>query len=353
MAFYVVGLNAKTHSVEEREKYAFLDKVLINRNKKLIESCIVDEILTISTCNRFEIYFFTKHSSEKVISHLFNNNPPKKLYILKDFKASYHLCQVASGLDSQILGENEVLGQVKKAYLLAQQSDLTKKWLNKIFQKAIYVGKRVRTLTGISKCSLSTGGIIIDKIKHHFDDLSKINVLLIGAGDISRSVAMSLYKKDVRNIMISNRGHETGTLLAEEMNSSYIPIDRLYDSMRSADVIISSTSAPHYILTREHETSFNNGSKKVIVDLAVPRDIEPEISSYDNISLYNIDDISTISSLNKVKRKKEVKKANQIIAMENCNLCLSLKIEDNLCPANSGLYDFRQVYKTLKKSTII
>ncbi len=349
MSIYLVGLNAKTHTVEEREKYALLNQQIVNRNNALIEDGLVSEIVTLSTCNRVEHYFVTELAVESVTNKLFNCDIPKDLYILENSEASHHLFRVVSGLDSEIVGENEILGQVKKAYFLAQENDLTAKQLNVLFQKAISVGKRVRTVTDISKCSVSTDGIILDKIKKRYRQLSEITVLLIGAGDISRSIAMSLHKKGVRNILISNRSQERGTLLAQEMESVYIPLDELHNTLSLADVIISSTSAPHYIITKDHE-SFINNDDKILVDLAVPRDIAPEVEDMNNITLINIDNISTLSCLNKAKRENEVNKAHQVLAMENCKLCMTLNLKEKSCITSSEIFDFNQLYKTLKKT---
>lgn len=350
MAIYLVGLNAKTHTVEERERYALLTDQIVNRNKRLKEETLIDEIVTLSTCNRVEHYFVTNHPLEDVIPQLFNNNYPSNIYIKSNFVASHHLFQVSSGLDSQIIGENEILGQVKNSYLLAQKNGLTGKSLNVLFQKAINIGKRARSATNISKFSISTGGIIIDKVKNHFKNMSKLKVLLIGAGDIAKNVAMSLHKKGIQNLLISNRSSEKGRHLAQEMEASYVPINQLFETIKEADVVISSTTAPHYIIAKEHEEYFID-SQKIMVDLAVPRDIEPDVAEYSNIEYYNIDNISNISDENKSKRVDEVNKANELIAMENCKFCLSLCL--NVCQYHSSnrLYDFNQLYKTHKKST--
>ncbi len=345
MPLYSIGISAKTHTVEEREKFALLDQQLIHRNHELIETGLVEEIVSLSTCNRIEHYFITEKTLEPVIDKLFGSPAPKNLNIRKNSSASHHLFAVSAGLNSQILGENEVLGQIKKAYLLSQENDLTAKHLNVLFQKAIYVGKRIRTVTDISKCSVSTGGIILDKIKKRYDDLSQISVLMIGTGNISRSVTMSLHHKGVKNIFLSNRNPKVGELIAKEMEATYIPINKLYDSIKTSDVVISSTTAPHYLITKDHEAYFNHG-KKLMIDLAVPRDIHPEVGDYENIDLINIDAITPLSALNQSKREQAVLKAEYIIAMENCNYCYNRLLSDKSSPpATISFYDFKKLYK--------
>ncbi|MDH4127746.1 MAG: glutamyl-tRNA reductase [Spirochaetota bacterium] len=352
MPLYAVGLNAKTHSVEEREQFALLDQQIVHRCKQLIESEIVDEIVTLSTCNRIEYYFSSNQPIKKIIYELFNHKIPGNLYILKDFEVSHHLFEVVSGLNSQVFGENEILGQVKKAYFLAQENGLTKKQMNILFQKAIYVGKRIRTITDISKCSVSTGGIILDKIKNRFTDLSKINVLLIGAGDISRSVGTSLYHKGVRNIFLCNRSQERGELLAKEIEAKYVPLDELYNTLKIADVVISSTTAPHYLVTKSQE-AYLKGHYKLMFDLSVPRDIHPEVNQYENIELFNIDSISSLSDFNKSKREKEIFRAKEILSLENCNFCTSNSLNEKTgCPVNSNFFDFNSLYKWYKKTSV-
>lgn len=352
MALYSVGINAKTHSVEVREKFALLDQQIINRNQKLIDENIVDEIVTLSTCNRLEHYFITDKPVEEVALLLFDGCPPENLHVLDDSRTSHHLFEVTSGLVSQVLGENEILGQVKKSYNLAQENGHTKKHLNVLFQKAVYVGKRVRTITDISKSAVSTGGIIIDKIKNHFDDLYDVNVLLIGAGDISRAVAASLYQKGVKNIFITNRSKEKGEMIAKELEASYVPVDKLYEKIAESEVVISSTTAPHYLIAKSHKDYLSKG-KKLLIDLAVPRDIEPGIDEdLDNIELVNIDSITTITDSNKQRRFLEVQRAGKIIALENCNYCCSRLEQEECCiPSTLNFLDFNKLYKSHKAHT--
>ncbi|MDH5680048.1 MAG: glutamyl-tRNA reductase [Spirochaetota bacterium] len=348
MPLYAVGMNAKTHHVDEREAFALLDQQIVRRNQKLIDEGLVDEIVTLSTCNRIEHYFVSDNSLDEMTRVLFGENPPENLIQLKDTEVSYHLFQVSAGLDSQILGENEILGQLKRAYFLAQENNLTGKHMNVLFQKGIYVGKRVRTMTDISKCSVSTGGIILDKIKHHFEKLENLKVLLIGAGEISRVVATSLYHKGVRDIRISNRSQETGMALAHEMNAVYIPLDKLYDNIKEADVVISSTTAPHYLITKTHE-EYLKGDHKLLIDLAVPRDIEPDVNDFENIDLINIDSISTLSNLNQNKRQEATDKANDIIALENCHFCLK-RLHVDRSPVTLSFFDFEELYRKEKSA---
>ncbi len=352
MALYVVGLDAKTHSVEEREKYALLEPQFIHQNKKLIETSLVNEIVTLSTCNRIEHYFVTDNHIDSIIPALFKGSYPKNLYIHKGSHASHHLFQVSSGLESNILGENEILGQIKKAYLLAQENNLTGRILNIIFQKAIYVGKRVRTITDISKCSVSTGGIILDKIKKRFKNLDEIKVLLIGAGEITRVISTTLHQKNIKNLYVMNRGHAKGEHLAQEMEANFIPMNKLYDSMKDMDVIISSTSAPHYIISNDH-TSYLGNNYKLIIDLAVPRDVHPDLGSLDFIELINIDSISTLSQLNQNKRKLEIQKALQIISIENCSVCNFHSLSESDSCNTIHFFDFKQLYRNHKKSPIL
>ena len=317
--FYCIGIHARNHSLEKREQYFLSQEDTVLKNHKLVQQGLVYEIVTLSTCNRIEHYIVTKKPLTSILNTFFNPIP-KHIYFFKGKEASYHLFYVAAGLDSQILGENEILSQVKRTYLRAHSYGLTAKYLNTLFQKAIALGKKVRSCTKISKYSLSTFGIIFQKIKNYFrENTLETHILLIGIGDMAQSIALSLWKKGFKNLFICNKKQSKGLGFAQRMNLGYIAEPNLQDNLDRMQVIISSTSSPNLVI-HQKSTIYWKNQTKLLIDLAVPRDIDPSIpKNKPHIHLFNIDQILDLSQQHLNKRHKAIHDVEKIVALENEN----------------------------------
>jgi glutamyl-tRNA reductase len=215
-----------------------------------------------------------------------------------------------------VLGETEILGQLKKAYDLALQTGHTGGRLNKAFQRAFNVAKHIRTETNIQRGSVSVGSVAVELAEKIFSRLSDRDVMIIGAGDTSEKTARALLSRGARSILVSNRSHDKAVALANELGGRAVPFDNWADEFANLDIIISSTSAPHYILNRvklEPLMKLRRNRPLLLIDIAVPRDIEPEVNFLADVYLYNMDDLQTIADDYLKQRKEEVARCEQII----------------------------------------
>ena len=352
MVLYCIGIHSRTHDLEKREKYVLSKEEVLQRDLRIYREGLIEEVVTLSTCNRVENYIVSRKGVEGLLKKLFKPLP-EDLLILKGSKASHHLFSVSVGLDSQIFGENEILGQIKKAYQEYNGYGLTGKYLNTLFQKAIYIGKKVRSSTGISKYSVSLFGIILEKIKYYFKNYKEAKVFLMGMGQIGHSIGVGLNKKGLRKITISTKDLLKGKSISKKMDFNYIPWERFEEGLRGSDVIISSTSSGNYIIGRKHEKDLEGGFK-LLIDLAVPRDIDPVlIEDNMDLKLLNVDDIGVLSENNLQKRKKVIMEAEEMIAFENCHYCynrLNMNSKDRLEECLLGFTNVNEVYKNFKSN---
>jgi glutamyl-tRNA reductase len=286
---------------------------------KIQENYQVSEHLQIKTCNRAEIYL--------VMDEYPSNYEWNGLMVEKDEQALEHVLKLSCGLESMIVGEDQILGQLKEAHKISAKNGTCGPVLSNVFTKAIHVGQSVRKKTRINQGSVSIGSVAVDLAEHVHGDLKCKKVLIIGAGKMGTLVAKALVEKKLKAIVVANRTHDRAVCLARELGGSAIHFDRLSEAMQDADVVISATGAPHPILTKEkveesvpHETL----EKMVMVDIANPRDIEEDITSL-GVRLYNIDDLRGMARKNKKMREDEAKEAEKIIKGELQLLEKSLK----------------------------
>jgi glutamyl-tRNA reductase len=238
------------------------------------------------------------------------------LYTLGEPQSLEHLFRVASGLDSMVLGETEILGQLKKAYDVALQAGHTGGRLNKAFQRAFNVAKHIRTETSIQRGSISVGSVAVELAEKIFSDLTQRDVMILGAGDTSEKTARALLSRGARSIIVSNRSHDKAVALAAELGGRAVLFDNWAAEFSRIDIVISSTSAPHYVLDRkklEPLMKLRRHRPLLLIDIAVPRDIEPEVNFMENVYLYNIDDLQAIADDYLKQRKEEVARCEQII----------------------------------------
>src|SRR5215471_15415746 len=248
MKFFVVGLSHKTAPVELREQLAVDWADLVRRARSLKRLEGLDEIVLLSTCNRVEIYATAadgRARSSSLFWSLWNEAPDLRpnTYIYEDLAAARHLFRVAAGLDSMVLGETEITGQVKKAYDLALVAQLTGGTLNRVFQKAFQVAKEIRTRTGIGRGAISVGGVAVELAQRIFhDDLQKQSILVIGTGDIGKACVRHLAKQGVGSILVSNRSFERATALAGEFGGQAVRFEDYLSAMAGADIVVAATS---------------------------------------------------------------------------------------------------------------
>ena len=316
MSIFCLGVNHKTAPVEIRERLAFAEKSV---PQHLSEICGMDEIseaVVISTCNRVEIYGGSETPAaaldklvEYLIGHFAVEPGEVEFYRHEADAAAHHLFEVASGLDSMVLGETEIFGQVKKAYATAQTTGTTARRMNKLFQQSFTVGKLVRTSTRIQQGSTSIGSAAVDLAEKIFGQLDGCRVMIIGAGEMSRTTAQSLLSRGAKSIIVSNRSYDKAEELALELKGRAVRFDDWENCLDDVDIIISSTSAPHAVVKHEmiHRVmSGRRGHSLFLIDIAVPRDIEDEVNEIDNVYLYNIDQLQQIASEGKARREKQI-----------------------------------------------
>jgi len=308
MPILMIGLNHKVAPVDVRERLAFGPERILGALNQIFngDSSEIREVVILSTCNRTEVYICTCDSSEGekrlrefLAEHakLHPEQLQKMLYVLQGESAIDHLMRVAAGLDSLVLGENEILGQVRSATEIAHDAGATGPMLSALFRYAIQAGKRARAETEIGRGEISVASIVVEIAEQAFGPLNDRTALLIGAGKISTITARALVKAGLHCVMIANRTFEKAQKLARNLNGKAVHFDVLEDVLKQADIVICSTGAPHIVLhadavARAQKMRF--GRPLLVADLAVPRDADPQIASIPGVRLANIDDLDVI-----------------------------------------------------------
>lgn len=325
MPFVVIGLSHHSAPVAVRERFAFAESRVPASLQLLRDSGLVEEAVILSTCNRVEIYASTSLEGPRAFSelqhflvtcHEYRDPLTDEIYCLNEPQSIYHLFRVACGLDSMVLGETEILGQLKRAYDLALQHGHTGGRLNKAFQRAFNVAKHVRTTTAIQRGSISVGSAAVELAEKIFSRLNDRDVMVIGAGDTSEKTARALLSRGARSILVTNRSYDKAVTLAQELGGRVVRFEDWASEFSSIDIVISSTTAPHYILDRARLTPLMKLRRQrplLLIDIAVPRDIEPEVNFLENVFLYNIDDLQAIADDCLKQRQLEIARCEQII----------------------------------------
>jgi glutamyl-tRNA reductase len=308
MPILMIGLNHKIAPVEVRERLAFSPERVPGALDQIInsESSQIREVVLLSTCNRTEVYICTCDSSagEKKLKDFlaeYAKLPSKQLqqmlYVLEGEEAVKHLMQVAAGLDSLVLGENEILGQVRSAAEISHVAGTTGPILSTLFRYAVQAGKRARAETEIGRGDISVASVVVEMAERAFGPLNDRTALLIGAGKISTITARALVKAGLHCVMIANRTFEKAQKLAGKLNGTAVHFDALDEVLAQADIVICSTGAPHIVLHADavvKAQKIRSGRSLLVADLAVPRDADPEIASVPRVQLANIDDLDII-----------------------------------------------------------
>ncbi|KYZ76274.1 glutamyl-tRNA reductase [Anaerosporomusa subterranea] len=331
MQLVVLGLNHKTAPVDIRECFAFSEeqvKKTLARWRKYPE---IAECVILSTCNRTEVYAMVENTAEAL--PLMRDSLAKlagspitvsdHLFYLTDEACIRHLFRVAASLESLVVGEGQILSQVKKAYRLAKDAAMTGAVLNTLFNRTIAVGKAVRSRTRIAYSAVSVSYAAVQLAKQVLGSLSQANVLVLGAGEMSELTAKHLVENGVRTVFVSNRRFERAVQLADKFHGVAVPFENFLQSAQDADIVITSTGAPHYIVTAlevAHLMTKRRGKPIMFIDIAVPRDVEPEVEALAGVSLYNIDSLESVVESNLRSREQEAKLAEAIIETELAEL---------------------------------
>jgi glutamyl-tRNA reductase len=332
MATFLLGINHNTASVDVREKVAFAPEKMHDALQQACADVGLDELVIVSTCNRTELYCepgegkASSESSEVVRQHVqswlekYHQLQPEKLrdcvYIYKDNDAVRHAMKVASGLDSMVLGETQILGQLKSAYDVAREAGTLGSNLNRLFEGTFAVAKQVRTDTAIGENPISVASASVTLAQHIFSDLSQVNALMIGAGRTIELVVQHLRQAGVNNIAVANRTLVRALELKEKYGVTEVLFSDIPEQLEKSDIVVSSTASQLPILGKgavERALKARKHKPIFMVDLAVPRDIEPEVAELDDIYLYTVDDLSLVIDDNMKNRQDAAHDAEKII----------------------------------------
>lgn len=327
MHLTVIGLNHKTAPVELREKLSISEEQIPTALSELRAATPVSECLILSTCNRTEVYAYTPSRSddESIISWMGKffriaiEDFRPHLYFHAGHKAVEHLFRVSSGIDSMVIGEAQILGQVKDAYELARDCGVTGSVLNSLFQQAITVGKRARTESEIGRGAFSVGSVAVQIARSIFDDLKGRKVLVVGAGEMAELTIRHLVSSGVSDVAVANRTFERAEELAGRFCGRAVSFDDLPSALETADIVIASTGASEPVVTRAlvaKAMHARRGRPMFFIDIAVPRDVEPQVATLDNVFVYDIDDLQFAVEADAADRQAEVRKVEAIIAEE-------------------------------------
>jgi glutamyl-tRNA reductase len=322
MKLEMIGLNHTTSVLATREKAAISPERIGEVGELLLRQQHVEGVVVLSTCNRVEIYFSPSfHFTDEKLRELFalvcnlTHEEAAQAYICRDQAAAHHLFRVASGLDSQLLGEVQILAQVKTAYHTALELATSNAFLNRVFLRAIECGKMIRHRTGISQGAVSVAYAAVDLALRVFGKLDNHNVLLVGAGDTIRLASKYLADAGAKSWRVSNRTREKAETLAQTLGGTAVAFPPSEEDIAWADVIVSATSSPNVVIPADKANRALAHRKQpvFILDLAVPRDIDPQLSSSDNTYIYCVDDFNELVKTNLKAREKEAARAEKLV----------------------------------------
>lgn len=371
MQIVLIGLNHKTASIEVRERLAFLPHEVKSALKEIRGSSWISEVILLSTCNRVEFLLTTQNVSgaiDTVKSFLagYKDTPvevfEKALYVFQGDDAVRHIFRVASSLDSMVVGEPQILGQIKSAYREAVELRTSGPILNRLLHKTFSVAKQVRRETGIGDGAVSVSYAAVELARKIFGELKGKAILLIGAGEMAELAVDHLRRCGAKSISVANRTFEKGVALAQRFNGKAISMAEISEHLAHVDIVISSTGAGHYILVRDHLKGLMRRRKNrpiFFIDIAVPRDIDPEINRVSNIYVYDIDDLKGVIEENLNEREKEALKGERIIETATIRFrswLLSLDVVPTIVAIRQKLEDIRQAelkktFSTLKTAS--
>ncbi len=324
MTLIAIGLNHRSAPLTVLERIAVSGDVLVKALAEVTDSEFVNEAVILSTCNRTEVYvhaerfhdaFHDVRDSLSRLSGLPVDEFVDHLYVHYHDEATRHLFLVTAGLDSAILGEHEILGQVKSAWELARVEGFAGPLLGQVFEHAVQCGKRVRTETGIGRSTASLSHAAVSLVTEHLGSLDGRRVLLVGAGEVGASVATALAKSAAVQVEVTNRTDARAGSVAAAVGATTVPLDRLGEAIDRADVIIAATSAPGYLIDATIVSS-PASDRTVFLDLGVPRDIDPDVASVPGVDLLVLADLQAFANRGIEHRQKEAVVARSLVSEE-------------------------------------
>jgi glutamyl-tRNA reductase len=325
MKLQLIGVNHNSAPVEVRERLAIPESRLADACQRLARHPGIDEGMILCTCNRVEVLAATKNGAADLRGFLHDyfqvdeREFEPHLYEYREKEAVRHLFRVASSLDSMVVGEPQILGQVKEAYATARAVGAIGGQLDQLLSRAFAVAKKVRTETAIGTSAVSVASVAVELAKKIFGSLQGKRVYLVGAGKMSELAARHLLAHGAASIFVANRTHDRAITLAGKFNGEAIRFEELYNTADRADIVITSTGAPHAIFRREHGELFLSRRKNrpmFFIDIAVPRDVDPEMNKLDGIFVYDIDDLQQAVASHVADRKKEAERAEKMVEEE-------------------------------------
>ena len=344
MKIFVAGLSYKTTPVEVREKVAVQRSRLQCCGCRLKLRGRLDEVVVLSTCNRVEIYGVSAWIHGRV-HQLFQEltgsdmDVTPYLYVKEGVAAAQHLFAVASGLDSLVLGETEITGQVKNAYQAAKDVGLVGKKMNRLFQTAFAVAKKIRTETAIGRGATSVGSVAVELAEKVFGSrLDEKTVMILGAGKMGEACVKHLSKRGAKTVLVANRSVERAEKLAAEFGGCAVRMEESASALAAADILVSSTGSPDIVLRRDDLARILPARKNrplVLVDIAVPRDIDPAVAGLPNVFLYDIDDLEAVVRENTKNREQELVLCREIIGRHTLELMMRLDPPARPAPATT------------------
>ena len=328
MELIAIGLNHKTAPIEIRERLAFPEDGMEKALSQVKSLLSLKENMILSTCNRVEMYAAARETEKAILDlkdflsryhDLSLKEFEKNLYLFIGEEAVKHIFRVASSLDSMVVGEPQILGQIKSAYNIAAEAQTSGLILHRLLHRAFHVAKRVRTETKIGNSAVSVSFVAVELAKKIFGTLEKRSVLLIGAGEMCELAAQYLVSGGIEKVLVTNRTYERAVTLAHEFRGEPIPFEEVHQGLRMVDIVISATNSPQYLLHHEEVAKVIKERKQkpiFFIDIADPRDIEPKVGDIENVYLYNIDDLQKVANDNIQDREKEAQKAEAIVQDE-------------------------------------
>lgn len=353
MSIVVVGISHKTAPVEVRERLAFTESRLAEALWRLTDGQAINEAMIISTCNRVEVIAAATNSNDgqnltarlHEFLHRFHNceaaTLAKHCYSHADLTAINHIFRVTSSLDSMVVGEPQITGQVKEAFQLAQHNGSVGHTLTRLMNRAFSVAKRVRNETGIGSSAVSISSVAVELARKVFESLDGTTVMLVGAGEMAELAAKHLLNYGASKILIANRTYENAVKLAEELNGEAVRFEDFERRLAEVEVVICSTGSPNYLILPahvKHALASRHNHPMMLVDISVPRNIDPAINELDNALLFNVDDLESVAAANLAEREREAVRAEAIIAEETERFAAALAEGDT----NAVIRAFRQ-----------
>ncbi len=340
MGIVLVGTSHKTAPVEVRERLAFAESRLADALRELVDRETIREGVIVSTCNRVELIAATPNGAgrpEDAVSRLYDflkryhdcdhSLLSKHCYHLADHAAIRHVFRVTSSLDSMVVGEPQITGQIKEAFQLAQDAAAVGHELTRLMNRAFAVAKRVRNETGIGSSAVSISFVAVELARKVFEDLKGSAVMLLGAGEMAELAARHLLNYGADRLLIVNRTFENAAALAREMNGEPVPFEEFEKRLPEAEILICSTGAPNYLIHADHvrhALERRRNRPMLLVDISVPRNIDPAIGRLDNVFLFDVDDLESIAEANRAERQREASRAEEIIEAEAERFILAL-----------------------------